>query len=217
MEKCPIIKMETTQEPISKERYDLSFEKDLYSIEISKDDFSIFFSGFLKNKISIKKYENSFTLNQLQNFSKIFKICDNINEAKDIILLNFKENKIKLNLEDNILNLSFNYNMLNNKNEEIRLPLKISKMKESIIIEKLIDKIFLLEEKNKQLEDEIKLLKLEIESKNKQLKEEKLIDIIGKHFLKTKYEISYLINNFLYKDSNDLKEEYQNHIVKVLE
>ena len=193
------IKDEKNEDKIPKEIFDLPYENKIYSIEISIKSNSMKISGLEKNKISTFVYENSFSLLDLQKLSKIFKMCDNITDAFEIILPKFKINEIKIIFNDDIFNLCTTFTLPNNKNDEIKISLKSIKVKESIIIEKLIENISLLQQKNNNLENEVKSLKLEIDNLKENKKNEnhmKLLDLMEKLFFISKYQILNLINRY---------------------
>lgn len=211
---------EKNEDKIPKEIFDLPYENKIYSIEILIKSNSMKISALEKNKISTFIYENSFSLLDLQKLSKIFKMCDNITDAFEIILPKFKNNEIKIIFNDDIFNLCTTFTLPNNKNDEIKISLKSIKVKESIIIEKLIENISLLQQKNDNLENEVKSLKLEIDNLKDNKKNEnhtKLLDLMEKLFFISKYQISNLINKFFIDRLQGKENDYQDYLMKILE
>ena len=211
---------EKNEDKIPKEIFDLPYENKIYSIEISIKSNSMKISALEKNKISTFIYENSFGLLDLQKLSKIFKMCDNITDAFEIILPKFKNNEIKIIFNDDIFNLCSTFTLPNNKNDEIKISLKSIKVKESIIIEKLIENISLLQQKNNNLENEVKSLKLEIDNlkENKKNKNHtKLLNLMEKLFFISKYQILNLINKCFKDREHGNENDYQDYLMKILE
>ena len=97
---------ENKEEPISKineEKFYIPLNSELYSINITKnknnDKLIIKAKKEIINSIhnSLNYYENTFSLEDLINKSKPFKLCDTIDEALNIFMDILKANKAYLN------------------------------------------------------------------------------------------------------------------------
>ena len=145
--------------------FEIPSNNSLYSISISKskneNEDSIIFKAFDKNYLSNILYENSFNLEKLISFSQLFKLCETLDDAYNIILKTF-QNKEEVKVEkDQKLYLSIDFKLPDSKYEKIKIPLEKGKMPDSIIFEKIFENLATTQEKNRQLEEEVKLLKLE--------------------------------------------------------
>ena len=196
--------------------FDITLEKEVYSIEIKKSNNekvdTITFTVFNKNHISNSVYQNSFNLEQLIGFSEIFKLCGNINDAFNIILQTLKSNEIKL-IKDDKIYLSISLKMPNSKNQYIKIGLEKVEAKDHDIIEIICKNLSDIQEKNKNLEEEVKLLRKENQKLNELLNKQEepptLIDVMAKKFTKSKYlltkDLSHHLTEFGLKD--DFKKE----------
>jgi len=203
------------------ENFDINSDYGIYSIEISKSQKEksdyIHFKAFDKNHISSLVYQKSFNFDALLEISKIFKLCNNIDDALNIILETFKNKEVKIS-KDDTLNLCF-YKLPTNNFNELKIPLEKSKIEDSCMIEKLCESLSLMQDKYKKLEEEVENLK----SDNKKLTEllsqkeghpisETLIDIMQKKFMKSQYLLSRDLSDHLkeFGLKDDFKKEIQN-------
>ena len=202
--------------------FEIPSNNSLYSIEISKTknekEDSIIFKAFDKNYLSNILYENSFNLEKLISFSQLFKLCETLDDAYNIILKTF-QNKEEVKVEkDGKLYLSIDFKLPNSKLEKIKIPLEKGKMPDSIIIEKICENLAQTQEKNRQLEEEVKLLKLESKKLNDQLYKKEnltLMDIISKKFTKSKYVLEKDLSSHL--SDFGLKDDFKNEITDKFE
>lgn len=202
--------------------FEIAYEYDLYSIGINKSknekqEDCINFTCFNKNQISNISYQNLFNLEQLLKVSDIFKLCNNIDDALNIIIQTFKSNEVKIKKDENI-NLCISMKSSNNNQNEVKITLEKVKIKDSAVFENLFNNLAIIQEKNKSLEEEIKLLK----STNQKLSEmlnknqdDKLIDVIAKKFMKSKYTLSNDLSSHL-KDFG-LNDDYKKEIINKFE
>ena len=205
-----------------KEIFDINLENTVYSIEINKTNKenldSITFTVFNKTNISYMIYQNSFNLGQLITISNIFKLCSNINDAFDIIKQTFKNNVIKLSKEDKLY-LSISFKMPTGKYDEIKIGLEKTKASDNVIIERICQNLSEVQLKNKKLEDEIQLLKLENQKLKEQLNKEQdpqtLINIMEKKFAKSRYLLSKDLSSHLKEFG--LKDDFKNEIADKFE
>ena len=116
----------------------------------------------------ISFYEITFTLEDLISLDKIFKTCDNMEEAYDLMVSNIKSDKTAIkNISEN--NLILLINILQAKGSVIDKEIKLTKKfyKNELVIEKLSQEIKELKLAQKNTEKEISDLKKE----NEKLKE----------------------------------------------
>ena len=203
------------------ENFDINSDYGIYTIEISKlqkeKNDCIHFKVFGKNHISNVVYQKSFNFDALLEISKVFKLCDTLDDALNIILETFKNKEVKISKDDTIY-LCF-YKLPTNNFNELKIPLEKSKIEDSNMIEKLCENLSQLQEKYKKLEEEVENLKLENKHLTDQLSQkeghpisESLMDIMQKKFMKSKYllskDLSDHLSEFGLKD--DFKKEIQN-------
>jgi hypothetical protein len=101
----------------------------------------------------------------LTKLSKCFRICDNIEEAYDIIVSNIETKKASvIILNKNEISLVLKIELPGGKLEETKLNLHKKEIDKDKLIEELINKINQLEEKQKEFEnlfeDEIKIKRM---------------------------------------------------------
>ena len=124
-----------------------------------------------KEKITNEIYVGNFSLKNLTELSKAFRVCDSLDEAFDTIVSIYESKKIILNKNNDEMVMILKADLPNGKTEEAKLILRKKELKKDVLIEELVKRINLLEEKNKNLEkkqaefedlfkDEIRLKKL---------------------------------------------------------
>ena len=143
-------------------------------------------------------YTNKFSLENLTKLSKCFRICDNIEEAYDIIVSNIETKKASvIILNKNEITLVLKIELPGGKLEETKLNLHKKEIDKDKLIEELINKINQLEEKQKEFEnlfeDEIKIKRM--------LKKIKFDTKIINNEDETQFIINEIINKY-----PDLKE-----------
>ena len=186
--------------------FEISFEKELFSIEISteekeKSEF-IIFKAYEKSNVSKFIYSNKYDSKQCLEMSKAFKICDNFNEIFSMILLKFKDKEVSLSLKDDLY-INLDFILPNKKVDKISFILLKEKIKESELVEKLYENIGFLQEQNKALQEKIKKLS----SKKKKTS----INIISNKFKVSKV---VLLNELgYYLEKNDLDSDYKKEIM----
>lgn len=117
------------------------------------------------SKITCSIYTNNFSLEYLAKLSKGFRICDNVNEAYEIIASIIDGKKLSLIvINDNEISLILKVELPGGKTEDVKLNLYKKEINKDKLIEELIKKINQLEEKKKILK--MKLLKLKKNKKN---------------------------------------------------
>ena len=124
-----------------------------------------------KEKITNEIYVGNFSLKNLTELSKAFRVCDSLDEAFDTIVSIYESKKIILNKNNDEMVMILKADLPNGKTEEAKLILRKKEVKKDILIEELVKRINLLEEKNKNLENEMNefknLFKDEIKLKKK--------------------------------------------------
>ena len=201
--------------------FEITSDNTIYSLEISKSknekNDAVCFKAFDKEHFSNIFYTNSFNLEQLITFSKIFKLCDNIDNAFDIILKTFKGQEVKITKDDKIY-LCIGFQLPTNKFEDIKIPLEKGKMEDSLVIEKICQNLTEIKEKNKKLEEEVKLLKIENQKLSEKInknKDECLIDIMREKFVKSKYTLTKDLSSHLTEFG--LQDDFKKEITKKFE
>ena len=203
------------------ENFDINSDYGVYTVEISKSQKEkkdcLYFKAYSKNHISSAVYQKSFNFDALLEISKVFKLCDTIDDALNIILETFKNKEVKISKDDTIY-LCF-YKLPTNNFNELKIPLDKSKIEDSCMIEKLCESLSQIQEKYKKLEEEVANLKLENKKLTEELSQkeghpisESLIEIMQRKFMKSQYllskDLSDHLSEFGLKD--DFKKEIQN-------
>ena len=200
---------------------EINSNNSLFSIEICKSkndkEETIAFKAFDKNFIS-NVYQNSFNLEALLKFSSIFKFCDTIDDALNIILQTFKTKEVKIAKNENSVYLCIDLKLNNNNADEIKIPLEKENIKESIIIENICKNLSDIKEQNRKLEEEIKQLKIENQKLVEKLNKNEpctLLDIMSKKFCKSKYVLGKDLSSHLTEFG--LKDDFKNEITNKFE
>ena len=150
------------------EEYRLNISNEEYSIYLKTTDKGEDSSIVLEARNKSLYYQGIYNLNELMMLSKTFRFCDNINEALNIISKIF-DNKsyLKKGNSDDELYLFLKINLPSGEEQEIKLILNKIESTENLSKEELLQKIKRLEEENKNLKQEIILLKNENNKKDK--------------------------------------------------
>ena len=118
-------------------------------------------------------YSNTFSLEALVKLSRGFKICEDINEAYDIIEQIFENKKSTIKyLNENELLLIIKVDLPGGKIQEVNLTLNKKEMNKNLLIEELILKVNQLEEENKNLKKDINEMKEKLNRFEKYFAEE---------------------------------------------
>mgnify|MGYP002625018289 FL=1 len=185
------------------------------NIKFSSKSFYFLFKAFDKNHISCVDYHVSFNFEELCEISKIFKLCNNIDDALNIILETFKNKEVKISKGETIY-LCF-FKLPTNNYNELKIPLEKTKIEDNKMIEKLCESLSQMQEKYKKLEEQVEDLK----SENKKLTEilsqkegkpisESMIDIMERKFMKSKYLLSKDLSDHLTEFG--LKDDFKKEI-----
>ena len=146
-------------------------EKEGYKIKLGIKENNLVIKVIPENSNDIIYYQQSYTINELQNLSKIFAVYETL---KDIITF-LKELKYELEEKNDDLIIRFNIFMPNGKNKLIKFILKKFLPDTNHMINYLLEKIKFIELNTlpniKNLEENFKLEKMKYESEVKDLKE----------------------------------------------
>ena len=118
-----------------------------------------------KEKMTNEIYFGNFSLKNLLELSKIFRFCDSLDEAFDTIVSIYESKKIILNKNNDEMVMILKADLPNGKTEEVKLILRKKEVKKDVLIEELVKRINLLEEKNKNLEKNKLSLKIYLKMK----------------------------------------------------
>ena len=105
-------------------------------------------------------YSNIFSLDSLIKLSRGFKICEDINEAYDIIEEILEKQKASINhSNENELSLNIKVDLPGGKIQDVNLFLNKKEINKDILIEELVKKVNQLEEENRTLKKDINEIK----------------------------------------------------------
>ena len=190
---------------LKSKEYTLSSENKSFKIKINLSS-NIIIEATELDKVKGIYYSNFFSLENLVKLSKGFKICEDINEAYDIVEQIFENKKsvLKYNNENEIL-VIIKVDLPGGKMQEVNLALNKKEMNKNSVIEELMVKVNQLEEENKNLK---KNLNEVIERLNKlekyfaiEIEDKKILEEIGLNNTKIirqksdKFFVNRLINN----------------------
>ena len=167
-------------------------------------------------KIMAVFYSKSFSLGDLIQLSRGFRVCENIGDAFDILdeILEGKKAKIK-NINENSITLIINVSLPGGRLQEVELDLNKKEMDKNTLIDNLVKKVNKLEEENKALKNEIKEInekqkKFEIlfedEIKYKQIIQNIRVD---SKIIKNKDEIKFLLDRLKINFPNQNKINFK--------
>ena len=147
--------------------FKLNYEKENYILKVKSSQECLYLE-ITKDENFIYFYEISLRLSELINLDKIFKICENMNDAFDLLVSNIKsyKNEIKKISEHNLI-LSINILQPNHSVVEKEISLNKKYHKSETTIEKLVEEIKQLKLSQKNMEKEI----LELKQENNKLKD----------------------------------------------
>ena len=179
--------------------FDTKLENIFFSIEISviseKKIEKILFRALDKSSISKAIYTNCFNFEELLKKSKIFKICENVKEAYEIIQQKFKDNEITVCFDKDDFKIIIEFILPNKKVDKVIFTLLKEKSGDSELIKQLFAKLAYIQKKNELLEDELNKVKSIILKK----KSKSLIDIIVNKFKESKFNLINSLYDELYK------------------
>ena len=168
-----------------------------------------------KERITDEIYVGNFSLDNLKNLSNAFSLCNNLDQAFNLIVSHCESKKITLNKNQNEMILNIKVEFLGLNIEEAKLILRKKEVKKDVLIEELVKRINLLEEKNKNLEkkqaefEDLKnLFKDEIKLKKK-LKEIKFDSKI----IENKEDVNFIIDKIIKEYPNTNIDTFQSTLI----
>jgi len=175
-------------------------EKDSYKIQLGIKENDLLIKVDSNKSKDIYYYQQSYTINELQNISIVFTMYKT---AKEIIAF-LKDLKYEIEEKNENLTIRFNIFMPNGKNKLIEMDLKKCLPDTNSIINYCLEKIKSMELNMKNSEEKLKMEKEKLELEIKGLKE---------NISKNKSEIQNLNNNILInqREINNLKENNKNY------
>ena len=175
-------------------------EKDSYKIQLGIKENDLLIKVDSNKSKDIYYYQQSYTINELQNISIVFTMYKT---AKEIIAF-LKDLKYEIEEKNENLTIRFNIFMPNGKNKLIEMDLKKCLPDTNSIINYCLEKIKSMELNMKNSEEKLKIEKEKLELEIKGLKE---------NISKNKSEIQNLNNNILInqREINNLKENNKNY------
>ena len=189
--------------------YKLESEDKIFKIKLSLSS-NIIIEIHELNKIQGSFYIKEFSLDELVKISRGFKICENINEAYEILEDIFEAKKYSIKLkEDNSITLNINVFLPGGRTQSAELSLNKKEINKNVLIEELVKKVNTLEEENKKLKEEIseikewknkieKLFKEEIEKK--EYYEKLLTKGIDSKIIDNNNDLNFLVNRLINND-----------------
>ena len=195
-----------------------SKDENEYNISISSKDGKLFIVATNKRKIPNKKYENNFTLKDLQELCKYFLMFSNLSDLfeeikqiviKNSIIVNEKENNIELilslpspTIKEVIFSLNEKEKNISEQINELYSLIQTDIEGRTKNLLPISEKIKLLKEKTKKLEED-KIIcdnyMKKLEEENKSLKD-KIEKIENEFYIDKKNEKLKLIKNWIYED-----------------
>ena len=165
------------------EEYPIYLSKQEFKIHLSKYETKIIIKIEEINNINSFYYESDFSLDDLKNVSKLFRIFDSINEVFDSINEIFKNKKASINIESKegiILHLNI-YSFASSKTEDISLTIKKKFLKKEKLDEIILKEIKQIKENalndRLNLKKKINLLEQSLnEEKQKNINLQKIVD-----------------------------------------
>lgn len=170
--------------------FKLNYENSNYILKINSTENNLYLEIKQEDNF-ICYYEIVLRLIELTKFDKIFRTCENIKEAYDLMVsnVNHYKNAIK-SISDNSLNLLINILQPNNSVVEKEVILNKKYYKNEVVIEKLSQEVKELKLLQKNMEEEIS----ELRKENNRLKE---LDALNE----LKDKINYYFDSSIIKSS----------------
>jgi hypothetical protein len=163
-----------------------------------------------KEKITNEIYVGNFSLKNLIELSKAFRVCDSLDEAFDTIVSIYESKKIILNKNNDEMVMILKADLPNGKTEEAKLILRKKEVKKDVLIEELVKRINLLEEKNKNLENEMNEFKnlfkdeIKLKKKLKEIKfDSKIIEV----------DVSFILDKIIKEYPNTNIDTFQSTLL----
>ena len=124
-------------------------------------------------KIMAVFYSKSFSLEDLIQLSRGFRVCESIGDAFDILdeILEGKKAKIK-NINENSITLIINVSLPGGRLQEVELDLNKKEMDKNTLIDNLVKKVNKLEEENAEIKNKLEEVNTQLNTKVNKLEEE---------------------------------------------
>ena len=144
------------------------------------------------------------SLEDLVKLSRAFRICDNINEAYDIIEKIFDNKKASIkNINENVVTLIINVSLPSGKIDEVDLKLNKKTINKDLIIEELIRKVNQLEEENKTFREIFNRFERIEKLFEKEIKQREYYEKLGiESNIIDKEDFDFIINRLINNDPN---------------
>lgn len=161
-------KLDEIIEIVDIKNYEIEKDNKLYIVIIGKSKNKKYLIIQCKGKGIIHKYELKLTLDNLINLSKSFNSCESIDEAHILLSDIFKSNKVLIKeiIDGKIMKLNIKISLMNGKKQSEELNLLCSEENKDYILNELCNRICTLEDDMKLLKEEINELKKEIKVLN---------------------------------------------------
>ena len=186
--------------------YKLESEDKIFKIKLSLSS-NIIIEIHELNKIQGSFYIKEFSLDELVKISRGFKVCENINDAYEILEDIFEAKKYSIKLkEDNSLILNINVFLPGGRTQSAELSLNKKEINKNVLIEELVQKVNTLEEQNKKLKQEISEIK---EWKNKieklfkeEIEKKEFFEKLGidSKIIDNNNDLNFLVNRLINND-----------------
>ena len=192
-----------------------------YDIKLIAKDTSLSIYLCNINEITPFIYQKVYTLEDLIKISKVFKLCDNITEVISYINENFESNLVTLK-EENIdsVNLYFKMTLPNKSEENFKFEISKIHLQQNESFDILFKAVSGIKKENKKKDEEIEILKTEInnlkqqinsmkiefEKKNKEISE-KLFSLLNKQNILNNKIFKNLIENAIIEKREEIKNK----------
>ena len=150
--------------PISEFSKEIKIDEKTYKFIVSQNSKNLLLKLISLNSLLTIQYENEFSKNDLDKYSKFFKMFDDINDLIPEIITRIEENKCKIIMNENNFEIFFNLGIKNIND----FSLILQKKNNTITVDSLYD---LLNNVIKEI-NELKIDNKKIQNENQELKKE---------------------------------------------
>ena len=192
-----------------------------YDIKLIAKDTSLSIYLCNINEITPFIYQKVYTLEDLIKISKVFKLCDNITEVISYINENFESNLVTLKEEKiDSVNLYFKMTLPNKSEENFKFEISKIHLQQNESFDILFKAVSGIKKENKKKDEEIEILKTEInnlkqqinsmkiefEKKNKEISEQ-LFSLLNKRNILNNKTFKNLIENAVIEKREEIKNK----------
>ncbi len=198
--------------------YSINSEKDSFQVKIAKnkDQNKIFIKLSKLNELIDIFYETTLTLEEMMKLDKMFRAYDDLEELYESFKAFFEEDKVMIKeVKDDSITMGLKISSMTGKEKIVEIKIyKKEKMKDNIIKE-LCVKINKLEEENKNLKNEIKTIRNDLDELKKwknekeddmkkliKIKKNNITELIDSKILTKKEEFEFIEK--AYKNDNEI-------------